>query len=122
MRISDWSSDVCSSDLPHPAGDDRAARQVGEQIVADRDVDRGEPDARDLGVGVHADPHRILSKTRKPIPADPARLLRGNPSRPPHLAPAVAPVLATGAALLTGPPRLGRTRLPPTGAAPTPPS
>src|SRR3546814_7667493 len=48
MRISDWNSDVCSSDLPLPAGVDGA---LGEQIPVDgkpAQIDRrAEPAARD---------------------------------------------------------------------------
>src|SRR3546814_7365321 len=34
MRISDWSSDVCSSDLRPNAGKDRALTRGGKQLVA----------------------------------------------------------------------------------------
>src|SRR3546814_9327981 len=39
MRISDWSSDVCSSDLRHPLDQHRAAADIAAQlqIVAHRD-------------------------------------------------------------------------------------
>src|SRR3546814_1278502 len=32
MRISDWSSDVCSSDLDHPPDADRTAKDVGDAV------------------------------------------------------------------------------------------
>src|SRR3546814_11513222 len=38
MRISDWSSDVCSSDLQRPLGDQR--------LSADQDGERGPPQIR----------------------------------------------------------------------------
>src|SRR3546814_10599004 len=34
MRISDWSSDVCSSDLDHDDGDQQAARRTGGSALA----------------------------------------------------------------------------------------
>src|SRR3546814_17665357 len=37
MRISDWSADVCSSDLPRPEQPDREPREAEQQ---DRDADR----------------------------------------------------------------------------------
>src|SRR3546814_18980486 len=46
MRISDWSSDVCSSDLPDPdldavrAGIDQCARRLGRGDVAGNDLHR----------------------------------------------------------------------------------
>src|SRR3546814_20438765 len=33
MRISDWSSDVCSSDLDHPPDADRTAKDVGDAVA-----------------------------------------------------------------------------------------
>src|SRR3546814_17748515 len=45
MRISDWSSDVCSSDLPHPPGD---LTQLGA-IRHDDEVDREAVDGPRLG-------------------------------------------------------------------------
>src|SRR3546814_16508858 len=53
MRISDWSSDVCSSDLPRPARPSRSASLIGVAAPAMRErarhggdhVERGEDDA-----------------------------------------------------------------------------
>src|SRR3546814_7253660 len=62
MRISDWSSDVCSSDLP-----DRAARADGIEPVLRtqlrRDVARAERHADDAPVAV-ARGHRIVGVDR----------------------------------------------------------
>src|SRR3546814_2689308 len=43
MRISDWSSDVCSSDLPH-ARDRRSPAGLGEQEIAGRPPGHGVPE------------------------------------------------------------------------------
>src|SRR3546814_6381551 len=45
MRISDWSSDVCSSDLPEPIDDDEiAGPQQAERMVQERRVRAGDGD------------------------------------------------------------------------------
>src|SRR3546814_14825386 len=57
MRISDWSSDVCSSDLVPPIGAAGAARDLGHVVQAEREqhglleplVDA--PAARAIGLG-----------------------------------------------------------------------
>src|SRR3546814_1535475 len=52
MRISDWSSDVCSSDLPdypHPGPHDRDDQQAGPHIAPDAARDRPRADARGVG-------------------------------------------------------------------------
>src|SRR3546814_10499795 len=72
MRISDWSSDVCSSDLDDPGRDlaapagqlhlaeesqrlvDRQHHQVGQRPVGDEDVARGGIEARAAAVGAGA--------------------------------------------------------------------
>src|SRR3546814_10495624 len=47
MRISDWSSDVCSSDLLGPDRGDRAAQDaVGQGLVARLSPRRADPDLR----------------------------------------------------------------------------
>src|SRR3546814_6043858 len=59
MRISDWSSDVCSSDLVSPASAPPARRSAGGQRSAARDRrppaaqprDDGQPDPAQPGVG-----------------------------------------------------------------------
>src|SRR3546814_12858839 len=51
MRISDWSSDVCSSDLFHPRGLVRQQRAQGGQLGAFRQP----PHARQVGAVVAVD-------------------------------------------------------------------
>src|SRR3546814_1115910 len=82
MRISDWSSDVCSSDLIGPRDDhDRNARAAGERPFEGQDIvaiarrQGGEPreigiiDRRaraSRGVGGHGDTHRLSLPSRAP--------------------------------------------------------
>src|SRR3546814_1640625 len=59
MRISDWSSDVCSSDLDRAAGDARLVeidQQIGDTVVL-----------RGIGLGTHQHEHvRRLHALRRP--------------------------------------------------------
>src|SRR3546814_18763383 len=47
MRISDWSSDVCSSDLPLAAGFQPRRRQLGRRMA---DIDPNSAKAKDIDV------------------------------------------------------------------------
>src|SRR3546814_4311607 len=61
MRISDWSSDVCSSDLPFA----RAEANIGDEILAQEGADRiGSADGAEQLVigGVVALLHRAIEK------------------------------------------------------------
>src|SRR3546814_9249767 len=71
MRISDWSSDVCSSDLPHRRLDDRAIAIDREHALDIGAVDLDEIDGEGLKIGkggrasaeiVEADSMSIASK------------------------------------------------------------
>src|SRR3546814_6904263 len=57
MRISDWSSDVCSSDLDHradlAAGELRAEAEVGAAPEAEQLVGVGAADVEGVGVDEH---------------------------------------------------------------------
>src|SRR3546814_15316593 len=69
MRISDWSSDVCSSDLPHALGEEgRGLRQFlhGHALVADGNARGG---ARPLQADVAAAPeYRGRTVHAHPLP------------------------------------------------------
>src|SRR3546814_9164266 len=68
MRISDWSSDVCSSDL-HQLVDDRVRRLGGDDArLGDADVARAALAL--LGVGDGGALHRALHRTRAAAGAD----------------------------------------------------
>src|SRR3546814_7732723 len=72
MRLSDWSSDVCSSDLHFPA----AVRQRVKFEDASEALDLGAGDARRLGVGLgHAGGidvalHRIVKRAEEALLVD----------------------------------------------------
>src|SRR3546814_2571001 len=81
MRISDWSSDVCSSDLvERPAGDDhrRADRRVPRQLLAGAQCGPFDRDflARLSGVALDVlgagDPGRAVSHPAAADPGQPA--------------------------------------------------
>src|SRR3546814_8809098 len=74
MRISDWSSDVCSSDLVHAMLDERIARERADDIQARH---AGLEGRRQLGKGLAVgagefDAHRLDKGTRRhrPQPRD----------------------------------------------------
>src|SRR3546814_9306025 len=63
MRISDWSSDVCSSDLKN-AGERQIVVWSGQR----RDIADGDADARDVHGGAysrHRPGHRLRSEERR---------------------------------------------------------
>src|SRR3546814_15357101 len=91
MRISDWSSDVCSSDL--------ARDEAEDHVIADRDAGDARPDLDDLaGAFVAADAGELL---------EPAQ--RGDPGVEDHIA--GEPMLVGVAAPGCGPLDLYLTRL-----------
>src|SRR3546814_6911303 len=77
MRISDWSSDVCSSDLNERCRELQAPHREREAIlpieaeggVDDRDAGPGEPQPRNLG---EADVERLAPRAHG-LPIDPGR-------------------------------------------------
>src|SRR3546814_14429641 len=74
MRISDWSSDVCSSDLQFLHRRQRHARLLGEQR-------RVQPPARTAPARGGAEDHdRIIGEARKAhnVPNDEIRLIRSD--------------------------------------------
>src|SRR3546814_4323278 len=55
MRISDWSSDVCSSDLPLPVGEpaiNPVQRQMMRQVVAEIAAAHGDPGDVEIEISV----------------------------------------------------------------------
>src|SRR3546814_5714079 len=55
MRISDWSSDVCSSDLPLPVGEpaiNPVPRQMMRQVVAEIAAAHGDPGDVEIEIAV----------------------------------------------------------------------
>src|SRR3546814_17370376 len=98
MRISDWSSDVCSSDLREIFGDIVLADRLAE--IAGREIDRALPALLHLGrprqrgavkgkaflrdrVGQHV--RNIVEATDAPPLADPRDRPIGNPLRAPGI-------------------------------------
>src|SRR3546814_9161571 len=57
MRISDWSSDVCSSDLIH---NERGYRKVRRALARQYDIGWQEPDIQVVDVDMAGDRHLIL--------------------------------------------------------------
>src|SRR3546814_14048865 len=56
MRISDWSSDVCSSDLDQGTGEQEACRQAAEHDVVEDGVVLERRGAEDLAAAPHRQP------------------------------------------------------------------
>src|SRR3546814_6243247 len=85
MRISDWSSDVCSSDLPHPAMLEAAMIEGGalpEEAVMIGDTTFDILMANDAGVraigvdwGYH-EAHELRAAGAQAVASDPAHLER----------------------------------------------
>src|SRR3546814_20324676 len=64
MRISDWSSDVCSSDLLLPAvdrGDDPVEARPGDPAAAARTAGRGHDRGASLCPALAPDPHSVMA-------------------------------------------------------------
>src|SRR3546814_2868058 len=83
MRISDWSSDVCSSDLPRIAGVIDLAVEIVESARAERIAQRGAADHRaklnnrvDAAVTIGIDRHRS-----RPLTTGHRQHLAGQPHR-----------------------------------------
>src|SRR3546814_3914606 len=95
MRISDWSSDVCSSDLPEIV--ERVNRFFGYNAVAKVAMRQGEVERREPE-------RRPAPKMLKPVPSDMGESLRdiGDPELR-----AVLESLAQGLANSSGLPKIG---------------
>src|SRR3546814_10591189 len=59
MRISDWSSDVCSSDLIEPEEKGRAQHEAGDDILASHREQTRQPHLARMLVGIMVEPRRI---------------------------------------------------------------
>src|SRR3546814_12369440 len=132
MRISDWSSDVCSSDLPVLRGDpvphERGGhRQDHRAAVAAHQRQRPQPTPVDrlAAFGTQPAPHSrpmgrefataIAIKHATCIPYDAARNPAPRNTAPPHVEVARPPSASTGRDMSYPPPP------PPSGRSPTPP-
>src|SRR3546814_10165355 len=81
MRISDWSSDVCSSDLRHRDAAQRESRRViaqGDPVQCAEGITRRERPRRGRDQRVHRNPATLVTPTvrcadAKFIPRPPAR-------------------------------------------------
>src|SRR3546814_15434856 len=62
---------------PHPARDDRAAGQVGEDVARDDDIDRAQPDAAGIGARIISDAERILAEMGEYISVDRKSVVQG---------------------------------------------
>src|SRR3546814_5860753 len=67
MRISDWSSDVCSSDLLQPGGD--VGRVIGSRFVRDPEIGEQERCGQLGGRFLHGE--RVLGPLGAEIPVEP---------------------------------------------------
>src|SRR3546814_12743385 len=95
MRISDWSSDVCSSDLADFFGDVSAAKpaigNVGFAFPALQVIDAGQPDRATVQLGfAHGAHERGISTVTRAIDAEPIGIRVALRNRP---APRIADVV-----------------------------
>src|SRR3546814_2564891 len=83
MRISDWSSDVCSSDLTYPAGHAPASARV--RLLPDG-MAEVEVAASDMGPGTYTSMTQVAAETLG-LPVEQVRVALGRsdfPPTPPH--------------------------------------
>src|SRR3546814_12333032 len=90
MRISDWSSDVCSSDLPELADTRVRQRQIG-------DLEPAETDEHEEGNGKgHFEHHRAAGAACEMARGDPRAAAKAEKRAHPHVSASTSPPPAHG--------------------------